>query len=408
MEMKIYADNAATTAVLPEVFEVMKPYFGEQYGNPSSIYRLGMNSLRAVEESRAICAAAIGAKTNEIYFTSGGSEADNWAIKETARRLFREAGKNHIITTNFEHHAVLHTCEALEREGFTVTYLPVDTDGFIKAADAAAAITDKTAIVSIMYANNEIGTILPIAEIGVVCKERGVIFHTDAVQALGNVPIDVAADNITMLSVSGHKIHTPKGIGFLYCKNGTPLPNFIHGGGQERGKRAGTENVPYIAAMAKAISIAVSGIPEKAAKVAKMRDRLIAEITKIPGSRLNGGLTNRLPGNVNISFIGIEGESLLLNLDLMGISVSSGSACTSGSLDPSHVLLALGLPHEVAHGSCRLSINEYNTDEEIDYIIEKIPLVCKKIRDMSPLWEDLLTKPAENEHILKFVSKIGS
>jgi cysteine desulfurase len=406
MEMKIYADNAATTAVLPEVYEVMKPFFGEQYGNPSSIYRLGMDSLRAVEEARAVCAVAIGAKTNEIYFTSGGSEADNWAIKETARRLLREAGKNHIITTNFEHHAVLHTCEVLEREGFEVTYLPVDSEGFIKPSDVEAAITDKTAIVTVMYANNEIGTILPIGEIGAICKARGVIFHTDAVQALGNVPINVVSDNITMLSVSGHKIHTPKGIGFLYCKNGTPLPNFIHGGGQERGKRAGTENVPYIAAMAKAISIAVTGIDEKAAKVTKMRDKLIREITKIPGSRLNGGTENRLPGNVNISFIGIEGESLLLNLDLQGISASSGSACTSGSLDPSHVLLSLGLPHEVAHGSCRLSINEYNTDEEIDYIIEKMPIVCAKIRNMSPLWEDLIKHPEENQHILKFVSAI--
>jgi cysteine desulfurase len=406
MEMKIYADNAATTAVLPEVYEVMKPFFGEQYGNPSSIYRLGMDSLRAVEAARAVCASAVGAKTNEIYFTSGGSEADNWAIKETARRLLRETGKNHIITTNFEHHAVLHTCEALKREGFEVTYIPVDSEGFIKAADVEAAITEKTAIVTVMYANNEIGTVLPVAEIGAICKARGVIFHTDAVQALGNVPINVVSDNITMLSVSGHKIHTPKGIGFLYCKNGTPLPNFIHGGGQERGRRAGTENVPYIAAMAKAIEIAVTDIPGKAAKVTKMRDKLIREITKIPGSRLNGGLENRLPGNVNISFIGIEGESLLLNLDLAGISASSGSACTSGSLDPSHVLLSLGLPHEVAHGSCRLSINEYNTDEEIDYIIEKMPAVCKKIRDMSPLWEDLIKNPAGNEHILKYVSAI--
>jgi cysteine desulfurase len=407
MEMKkIYADNAATTAVLPEIFETMKPYFGAEYGNPSSIYRLGMSALRSVEEARAVCAAAIGAKTNEVYFTSGGSEADNWAIKETARRLLREKGKNHIITTNFEHHAILHTCAALEKEGFDVTYLPVDENGFIKAADVADAITDKTAIVTVMYANNEIGTIMPIGEIGAVCKARGVIFHTDAVQAIGNIPIDVTRDNITMMSVSGHKIHTPKGIGFLYCKNGTPLPNFIHGGGQERGKRAGTENVPYIAAMAKAIELATADILGKAAKVSAMRDKLIREILKIPGSRLNGGTENRLPGNVNISFIGIEGESLLLNLDFAGISASSGSACTSGSLDPSHVLLALGLPHEVAHGSLRLSINEFNTDAETDYIIETIPKVCKKIRDMSPLWEDLKKDPAANANILKFVSAI--
>jgi cysteine desulfurase len=406
MEKMIYADNAATTAVLPEIYDVMKPYFGAEYGNPSSIYRLGMSALRAVEEARAATAAAIGAKTNEVYFTSGGSEADNWAIKETARRLLREKGKNHIITTNFEHHAVLHTCAALEKDGFNVTYIPVNASGFITAADVENAITDKTAIVSIMYANNEIGTIMPIAEIGAVCKARGIVFHTDAVQAIGNIPINVTKDNITMMSVSGHKIHTPKGIGFLYCKNGTPLPNFIHGGGQERGKRAGTENVPYIAAMAKAIKLSIDDISGKSAKVSAMRDRLINELLKIPGSRLNGGTKNRLPGNVNISFIGIEGESLLLNLDFAGISASSGSACTSGSLDPSHVLLALGLPHEVAHGSCRLSINEFNTDEEIDYIIETMPKVVGKIRDMSPLWEDLKKNASEYQNILKFVSEI--
>jgi cysteine desulfurase len=387
--MKIYADNAATTKITPEVLEVMLPCLTENYGNPSSIYALGMNALRAIEHAREQCARAIGAKTNEIYFTGCGTEADNWAVKETARRLRRTKGKTGIITTNFEHHAILHTCEALEKEGFVITYLPVDSDGYIRAEDVANAIDDNTALVTIMYANNEIGTIMPIPEIGKICHERGVIFHTDAVQAIGNVPIDVSADNIDMMSVSGHKLHAPKGVGFLYSKNGLTLDRFIHGGAQERGRRAGTENTAGIAALGEAITIAVRGITERAAKVAVMRDRLIRELSKIPASRLNGGVSPRLPGNVNMSFIGIEGESLLLNLDIAGISASSGSACTSGSLDPSHVLLALGLPHEIAHGSLRLSINEYNTDEEIDYIIETVPKVVAKIRAMSPLWEEL-------------------
>jgi cysteine desulfurase len=409
--MKIYADNAATTKITPEVLEVMIPCLTENYGNPSSIYTLGMNALRAIERAREQCAKAIGAKTNEIYFTGCGTEADNWAVKETARRLRRTKGKTGIITTNFEHHAILHTCAALEKEGFTVTYLPVDSEGYISAEDVANALDDNTAIVTIMYANNEIGTILPIAEIGKICRERGVIFHTDAVQAVGNVPIDVVAQNIDMMSVSGHKLHAPKGVGFLYSKNGQTLDRFIHGGAQERGKRAGTENTAGIVALGEAITIACKGIEERAAKVTVMRDRLIRELSKIPASRLNGGWDNaatdngglgnatpgnggsgtrpRLPGNVNMSFIGIEGESLLLNLDIAGISASSGSACTSGSLDPSHVLLALGLPHEIAHGSLRLSINEYNTDGEIDYITETVPKVVAKIRAMSPLWEEL-------------------
>jgi cysteine desulfurase len=376
----------------------MIPFFTERYGNPSSIYGLGMDSLRAIEAARKQCAAAIGAKQNEIYFTGCGTEADNWAVKETARRLRREKGKTGIITTNFEHHAILHTCAALAKDGFNVTYLPVDSDGYVTAAAVKDALYANeangsgTAIVTIMYANNEIGTIQPIAEIGSVCREMGVIFHTDAVQAIGNVPINVKEQNIDMLSASGHKLHAPKGVGFLYCKNSLSLPVFMHGGAQERGKRAGTENTAGIVAMGEAMAQAVADIEGKTAKISKMRDKLINELTKIPASRLNGGDGSdgkpRLAGNVNLSFIGIEGESLLLNLDICGISASSGSACTSGSLDPSHVLLALGLPHEIAHGSLRLSINEYNTDEEIDYICKTVPEVCAKIRAMSPLWED--------------------
>jgi cysteine desulfurase len=405
--MKIYADNAATTNVTPRVLEAMLPFFTEHYGNPSSIYSLGMNALRAVENARKQCAAAIGAKQNEIYFTGCGTEADNWAVKETARRLAREKGKRHVITTNFEHHAILHSCQALEKEGFTVTYLPVNGDGFVTAEQVKNAITDDTAIVSIMYANNEIGTIQPIAEIGAVCKEKGVIFHTDAVQAVGNVAIDVKAQDIDMMSVSGHKIHAPKGVGFLYSRNGLSLPPFIHGGAQERGKRAGTENTASIVALGKAITIAVTDMESRAQKTAAMRDRLIRELSKIPASRINGSTDNRLPGNVNMSFIGIEGESLLLNLDLAGISASSGSACTSGSLDPSHVLLALGLPHEIAHGSLRITINEQNTDEEIDYIIKTVPEVCGKIRAMSPLWEELTHGRAGWEKFAPLLSPIA-
>jgi cysteine desulfurase len=404
---KIYVDNAATTNVTPEILEKMLPYFTEIYGNPSSIYSLGMEALRAIENARKQCAVAIGAKANEIYFTGCGSESDNWAVKETARRLRREKGKTHIITTNFEHHAILHTCAALEKEGFSVTYLPVDPNGFITAEQVRAAITDDTAIVTIMYANNEIGTIMPIAEIGKVCHEKGVIFHTDAVQAVGNVPIDVRGQNIDMMSASGHKIHAPKGIGFLYSKNGIALPNFMHGGAQERGKRAGTENVAGIVAMGEAITRACADIEAKRVKVSKMRDRLIEELKKIPASRLNGSQENRLPGNVNMSFIGIEGESLLLNLDLAGISASSGSACTSGSLDPSHVLLAIGLPHEIAHGSLRITINEFNTDEEIDYIIKTVPEICKKIRAMSPLWEEYTKGESGWERFAPLLSPIA-
>jgi cysteine desulfurase len=407
--MKTYADNAATTPVLPEILSVMLPCFTENYGNPSSIYQLGMNALRAIEKARSQCAAAIGAKTNEIYFTGCGTEADNWAIKETARRLRREKSKTEIITTNFEHHAVLHCCQALENDGFTVKYLPVSSDGYITASQVADAITENTALVTIMYANNEIGTIIPIPEIGKICREKGVIFHTDAVQAIGHVPINVVEQNIDMMSVSGHKIHAPKGVGFLYCKNGLKLDRFMHGGAQERGKRAGTENTAGIVALGEAITLAATGIEERNIKIISMRDRLIGELSKIPASRVNGTVEDgkRLPGNVNMSFIGIEGESLLLNLDLAGISASSGSACTSGSLDPSHVLLALGLPHEIAHGSLRLSINEYNTDEEIDYICETVPKICAKIRAMSPLWEDLTHKPEMFERFASQLSPIN-
>ena len=382
----VYADNAATTRVSQKALDAALPYFIEQYGNASSIYSLGMNSAKAILKAREQVANAIGAKVNEIYFTSGGSEADNWAIRGMAYNGAKK-GKKHIITTVFEHHAVLHTCEFLEKQGYEVTYLPVDENGLITAQQVADAIREDTCLVTIMFANNEIGTIMPIAEIGAVCKEKKVPFHTDAVQAVGHVPIDVKEMNIDMLSISGHKIHAPKGIGCLYIRGGIAIPNLIFGGAQERSKRAGTENVPSIVAFGVAITDAVAGIEENAKKVSKLRDKLIDNILKIPQTRLNGDREKRLPGNVNISILGVEGESLLLTLDLNGIAASSGSACTSGSLDPSHVLLAIGLPHEVAHGSLRLSINEETTEEDVDYIISVLPGVVKKLRAMSPLWE---------------------
>ncbi len=384
----VYADNSATTPILPEVLIEMMPYFTEGYGNASSIYNLGMNAAKAVLSARKTVADALGAKPNEIYFTSGGSEADNWAIKSAAE-LGAAKGKKHIITTCFEHHAVLHTCEYLSKHGFEITYLPVDENGLITAEQVKSAIRPDTCLVTIIFANNEIGTVLPIAEIGKICREAKVLFHTDAVQAVGNVEINVAEMNIDLLSLSGHKIHAPKGIGCLYMRNGINLPNLIHGGAQERNKRAGTENVPSIVGLAKAISLATADIKGRQAKVSKMRDRLIESLTQIPESRLNGDRQNRLCGNVNISFRGIEGESLLLMLDLEGICASSGSACTSGSLDPSHVLLSIGLDHATAHGSLRLSINEFTTDEDIDYILEKVPQVVSKLRAMSPLWEEM-------------------
>lgn len=382
----VYADNSATTKISKEVLDAMMPYLTEGYGNPSSIYKLGRDSKRAIETAREKCAAALGCTPSEIYFTGGGSESDNWALIGTVHKL-APTGKKHIITTAVEHHAILHTCAALEKEGFEVTYLPVDSEGKISLTELENAIRPDTALVSIMYANNEIGVINPISEIGKICRKKGVLFHTDAVQAVGNVPINVTEQSIDMLSLSGHKIHAQKGVGILYIRRGINLPNLINGGGQERSKRAGTENVPAIVGLGVALENAVSDIPGKIEKVSKMRDRLIDGLLKIERTRLNGSRTDRLCGNVNISVEGVEGESLLLSLDLKGICASSGSACTSGSLDPSHVLLALGLPHEVAHGSLRLSISDETTDEDIDYILEVVPEVVDRLRSMSPLWE---------------------
>ena len=346
----------------------------------------GQNAAKALLKARETVAKAIGAKQHEIFFTSGGSESDNWAIKGMALNGAK-LGKKHIITSVFEHHAVLHTCEFLEKQGYEVTYIPVDEKGLVNPEDVKNAIREDTCLVTIMFANNEIGTIQPIKEIGDICKEKKVVFHTDAVQAIGNVEIDVKALNIDMLSLSGHKIHAPKGVGALYVRGGISLPNLIHGGAQEKNKRAGTENLPGIVGLAQAISDATQNIKEKQEKISKLRDRLIDGILKIQETRLNGDREKRLCGNVNISIRGVEGESLLLMLDMFGILASSGSACTSGSLDPSHVLLAIGLPHEIAHGSLRLSISEETTDEDVDYILETIPKVVDRLRSMSPLWE---------------------
>jgi len=386
MAKQIYADNAATTQMSQRVLEAMLPYLMGEYGNPSSIYSLGRSARVAVETAREQAAAVLGCLPGEIYFTSCGSESDNWAIKGAAEKMAAK-GKKHIITSAFEHHAVLHTCKHLEKLGWQVTYLPVGPEGIVNPADVEAALREDTALVSIMYANNEIGTIQPVPEIAAVCKAHGVYFHTDAVQAVGNVPINVKAQNIDLLSLSGHKLHAPKGIGILYMKNGIGLPNFIDGGAQERNKRAGTENVASIVGLGKALEEAAFQMEKRNERVRAMRDKLIDGLLTIPRTRLNGSREHRLPGNVNISFEGVEGESLLLMLDLKGIAASSGSACTSGSLDPSHVLLALGLPHEVAHGSLRLSINEWNTPEDIDYILQVIPEIITRLRSMSPLWE---------------------
>lgn len=385
----IYADNAATTAVSDEVLQAMLPCFREGFGNASSIYKLGRDAQKAVETAREKVANAIGAEPREIYFTSCGSESDNWAIKGTAE-IMAQKGKKHIITSVFEHHAVLHTTEYLEKHGFEVTYIPVSEKGLINPEDIKKAIREDTALVTIMYANNEIGTIQPIEEIASICHEKGVIFHTDAVQAVGHIDIDVHKQGIDMLSLSGHKIHAQKGIGALYVRKGINLPNLIHGGGQERGKRAGTENVPAIVGLGVAIEAATRNIAEKNAIITPRRNRLIDGILKLPYTRLNGDRDKRLPGNLNISIEGIEGESLLLMLDMYGICASSGSACTSGSLDPSHVLLSLGLKHEVAHGSMRLSIEENVTDEDVDYILETVPKIVKHLRDMSPVWEKMM------------------
>lgn len=382
----IYADNAATTKVSEPVLEAMLPYFTEEYGNASSIYVLGRNAKKALETARESIAASIGAQPSEIYFTSCGSESDNWAIRSVCERLAAK-GQKHIVTSVFEHHAVLHTCQALEKLGFEVTYLPVYENGIVKTEDVRNAIREDTALVTIMYANNEIGTIQPIEEIAAICHEKNVIFHTDAVQAVGHVKIDVHAQGIDMLSISGHKIHAQKGIGALYVRKGIPMTNLIFGGAQERNRRAGTENIPAIMGLAKAMELANTDIEERAEKTSRLRDRLIDGLLKLPRTRLNGDRVKRLPGTVNVSIEGIEGESLLLMLDMNGICASSGSACTSGSLDPSHVLLSLGLKHEVAHESLRLSINEETTDEDVDYILEVVPKVVKRLREMSPLWE---------------------
>ncbi|MDO4748531.1 MAG: cysteine desulfurase NifS [Eubacteriales bacterium] len=393
---KVYADNAATTALHPQVLEQMMPYLTTVYGNPSSLYRVGAVAKEAIEDARAKIATLIGANSaNEIYFTSGGSEADNWAIKGICRAL-KKKGKNHIITTKFEHHAVLHTCKALEKEGFETTYLDVYENGIVKVEDVKNAIKDTTALVTIMYANNEIGTIQPIAEIGKLCRENNVIFHTDAVQAVGNVEIDVDKQCIDMLSLTAHKFHGPKGCGALYCRRGVRPEILIDGGAQERTRRAGTENVAGIVGLAAALELAISTMKERNERLTKMRNRLIDGLLKIERSRLNGDRDQRLPGNLNMCFEGIEGESLLLKLDMAGICASSGSACTSGDLDPSHVLLSIGLPHEIAHGSMRLSFSDENTEEDIDYILEQVPPIVDYLRMMSPLWEKIKEEERNN------------
>ena len=389
MTKRIYADNAATTKVAPEVVDAMLPYFTETYGNPSSIYNEGRTARVAVEKAREQVANAIGASPKEIYFTGSGSEADNWALRSTARALSKKG--NHIITSAVEHHAVLHTCQDLEKQGFEVTYLPVDKYGMVSPDDVKAAIKDTTIMISIMFANNEIGTIMPIAEIGKIAKEAGVVFHTDAVQAVGNVEIDVKAMNIDMLSLTAHKFHGPKGCGALYVRQGVKLMSFITGGAQERMRRAGTENVPGIVGLGKAIELATANIKEKQEKLTALRDRYIKTVLEtVPYSRLNGHPTERLAGNANISFEYIEGEGLLLSLDMKGIAASSGSACTSGSLDPSHVLLAIGLKHEQAHGSLRTSFGEDTTVEDIDYMVDAIAEIVARLRSMSPLYEDFV------------------
>ncbi|MDO5412273.1 MAG: cysteine desulfurase NifS [bacterium] len=387
--MFVYADNAATTSVSKTALDAMLPYLTEYYGNPSSLYAFAQKATEAVAEARATVAACLGAASpREIYFTSGGSEADNQAIMSAAR-LGARKGKKHLISTKFEHHAVLHTLKRLEKEGYEVTLLDVHEDGVVRLEDVAAAIREDTCLVTIMFANNEIGTVQPITEIGALCREKGIPFHTDAVQAAGHMPIDVEKMNIDMLSISGHKFHAPKGVGALYCRKNIPLFNLIEGGAQERGKRAGTENVAGIVAMAAALKESVDNMEADSKKMIAMRDKLFAELSKIPHSKINGSLEHHVPGTVNMCFEGIEGESLLLMLDAKGICASSGSACTSGSLDPSHVLLALGLPHEVAHGSLRLSIGEYNTMEEIDHICQVVPQVVEYLRNMSPVWDEL-------------------
>ena len=390
----VYADNAATTPVSPKVVEAIIPYMTEHYGNPSSLYEVGQVAHKAVENARKQVADALGADSKEIFFTSGGSEADNWAIRGAAA-LGAKKGKKHIITSKFEHHAVLHTVATLEKQGFTVTYLDVYENGIVRPEDVEKAITDETCLVTIMYANNEIGTVQPIAEIGKICRDKGVLFHTDAVQAVGHIKIDVKEQNIDMLSLSGHKFHATKGIGALYCKKGIRLPNLIEGGAQESGRRAGTENVPGIVGLGVAITDMCEHLEENAKKVSALRDRLFEGASKISHSRINGDTEHRLPGNFSMCFEGVEGESLLLMLDFKGVCASSGSACTSGSLDPSHVLLSIGLRHEVAHGSLRLSLSENNTEEDVDYILEVLPPIIDRLRAMSPLWDHILEEEKE-------------
>jgi cysteine desulfurase len=390
MNKQVYVDNAATTRVSRHVLDAMLPYLGEHYGNPSSIYRLGGVTRAAIVNARGQVASALGADPGEVFFTSCGTEADNWAIKGAAARLARLEGKKHIITTVFEHHAVLHTCQHLEKEGFEVTYLPVDGEGLVSPDSLREAIRPDTAIVSIMYANNEIGTIQPIAELGAVCREAGVLFHTDAVQAVGSLRIDVTAENIDLLSLSGHKLHAPKGVGALYMRKGVTLDTLMDGGAQERGRRAGTENTACIVALGAAVEDAYRRLEERVGLQRRLRDLVLGEALKIERARLNGSREHRLPGNLNISVEGIEGEALLLRLDNAGISASSGSACTSGSLDPSHVLLAIGLPHEIAHGSLRMTFGDDNTEEEARYICGQLPGIVETLRNMSPVWEKIV------------------
>ena len=391
MKKLIYLDNAATTKTAPEVVEAMLPYFSEAYGNPSSIYSLAGESRKAVDQARETIANALGARPEEIYFTAGGTESDNWALKAAAE-FYRKKG-NHIITTKIEHHAVLHSCQWLEKQGFEVTYLNVDENGVVRLEELKAAIRPTTILISIMYANNEIGTIQPIREIGEIAHGHGILFHTDAVQAFGQLPIQVDDCHIDMLSASGHKLNGPKGIGFLYIRKGVKIRSFIHGGAQERKRRAGTENVPGIVGLGKAVERAVGTMEERTETERRLRDYLIDRVLKeIPYARLNGHRSQRLPGNANFSFQFIEGESLLIMLDMEGICGSSGSACTSGSLDPSHVLLAIGLPHEIAHGSLRLTLNEEVTKEELDYVVDTLKRIVEKLRGMSPLYEDFIKR----------------
>ena len=387
MEKLIYLDNAATTKTAPEVVEAMLPYFTEKFGNPSSVYSFASGNKDVITKQRETIAKTLGAKSNEIYFTAGGSESDNWALKATAD-AYQDKG-NHIITTKIEHHAILHTAEYLEKRGFEVTYLDVDEDGVVRLEDLEAAIRPTTILISVMFANNEIGTIQPIKEIGKIAHEKGILFHTDAVQAFGQVPIDVDEYHIDMLSASGHKLNGPKGIGFLYIRKGVKIRSFVHGGAQERKRRAGTENVPGIAGLGAAVSRAVRTMEERTAKEIELRNYLIERVmNEIPYTKLNGHRENRLPNNANFSFRFIEGEALLIKLDMKGICGSSGSACTSGSLDPSHVLLAIGLPHEIAHGSLRLTLNEEISKEDIDYVVDSLKEIVADLRSMSPLYED--------------------